>query len=448
MSKELRPGDIPEAGDTSATGGYIYWLDNDGSRRIVRPALTPAPVVLQASIDAGPEGTNPVWLPDVGGNRSPGWYLKYPVDVNSLYPPTQEEPVNQAPAYYRIRRILGEHALRYLDENPIASMRLSDPTETRIHVVNYELTEEERIKAANNDYQTRGTIGYLWRLNEELRLAPRENPNSWQPPLDHIEAQLAPFCELCEGAGLSYRTIHRHPHLDWRKWQRAGLRFNTDRAFEAAPIHAHGIVTPEAHARDLRNFRHALDFAAEGHEDRDFEAPIHGGDARFELVAHPAPPVMPVLGNMTLDYIAARWRLKYDAYKAGPISDLPVEEYRAWAVTNLLVMLEPRNWQLFGGLNDVLDASLALEPHVSTTQTWPAFFGSWFAVDDPFAGEFGSNAYIQITNGGRNYLRRGNLFLTDGTATNGGGPWVDPVERDRRLDLVDAILGDETPRGI
>ena len=30
--------------------------------------------------------------------------------------------------YYRYRHILGDHALRYMDENPILAMRLSDPS--------------------------------------------------------------------------------------------------------------------------------------------------------------------------------------------------------------------------------------------------------------------------------------------------------------------------------
>ena len=84
--------------------------------------------------------------------------------------PTRPRP--PAPTTINFRKILGEHALRYMDENPIAAIRLSDPAQTRIHTVNHELTDEERIKAGNNDYQIRGTIGFLWGLNEALRLMP------------------------------------------------------------------------------------------------------------------------------------------------------------------------------------------------------------------------------------------------------------------------------------
>ena len=70
-------------------------------------------------------------------------------------------PRRPAPLTTLTAVFLGEHALRYMDENPIAAMRLSDPGQTRIHTVGYELTDEERTKAGNNDYQIRGTIGLI-----------------------------------------------------------------------------------------------------------------------------------------------------------------------------------------------------------------------------------------------------------------------------------------------
>ena len=98
--------------------------------------------------------------------------------------------------YYKFRRILGDHALRYLNENPISAMRLSDPTQSRIHTVNYELTDEERIKAGNNDYQIRGTIGLLWHTIETLRIMAHGTPASdiaWRQGRAAIEELLVPF---------------------------------------------------------------------------------------------------------------------------------------------------------------------------------------------------------------------------------------------------------------
>ena len=111
-----------------------------------------------------------------------------------------------------------------INENPIAAMRLSDPTQSRIHTVNYELTDEERIKAGNNDYQIRGTIGLLWHTIEMLRIMAHGTAAAdiaWRQGRDAIEELLVPFCALCDGAGMSYRTIRKHPHKDWHRYQTA-----------------------------------------------------------------------------------------------------------------------------------------------------------------------------------------------------------------------------------
>ena len=177
-------------------------------------------------------------------------------------------PRRPAPAYYFNRRILGEHALRYMDENPIAAMRLSDPGQTRIHTVGYELTDEERTKAGNNDYQIRGTIGLIWGLNEALRIMPYGNAADdalWRAADAEIKALLVPFCAMCDGAGMSYRTIRKHPHVHWERYQKAGLRISSDRDFETESLSRYGLVTPELHRIDLENFERAADFASEGY---------------------------------------------------------------------------------------------------------------------------------------------------------------------------------------
>ena len=63
---------------------------------------------------------------------NPGW-ITFPASDGAVY--LSLNPVTPGDDYYRIRRILGEHALRYLDENPTASFRLSDPSQTRIHTI-------------------------------------------------------------------------------------------------------------------------------------------------------------------------------------------------------------------------------------------------------------------------------------------------------------------------
>ena len=83
---------------------------------------------------------------------------------------------------------------------------LSDPNQTRIHTINYELDDTERRRASNNDYQIRGTIGFIWRLIESLRIMPKATPEfdaAWRAREEMINGLLEPFCDLCDGAGLS-----------------------------------------------------------------------------------------------------------------------------------------------------------------------------------------------------------------------------------------------------
>ena len=61
---------------------------------------------------------------------------------------------------------------------------------------------------------------------------------------DEIMALLVPFCALCDGAGMSFRTIRKHPHVHWERYQLAGLRissdwdFNTDLDISLRPCHS------------------------------------------------------------------------------------------------------------------------------------------------------------------------------------------------------------------
>ena len=250
---------------------------------------------------------------------------------------------NQGPDYYKFRKILGEHALRYMDENPIAAMRLSDPGETRIHTVSYELTDEERTKAGNNDYQIRGTIGLLWRMNETLRISARRDMDGvlWRAVDRSIEELLVPFCALCDGAGMSYRTIRKHPHVEWEKYQKSGLRISSDRDFNTTSLWEYGIVTAESHRIDLENFERAADFASEGYPDDDFNAMPGRGHAR--LIPGFATPLMPDFGgDLTKDYLVAGYRTVYDRFKANPPEGFEPGIVRKWITLQLLAILDER----------------------------------------------------------------------------------------------------------
>ena len=75
---------------------------------------------------------------------------------------------------------------------------------------------------------------------------------AWRAREAEIDELLEPFCDLCAGAGLSYRTIRKHPHVDWERYQLAGLRISSDRAFNTvASPRSTASSTDAAHKVDL-----------------------------------------------------------------------------------------------------------------------------------------------------------------------------------------------------
>ena len=82
--------------------------------------------------------------------------------------------------FFRFRKILSEHANRFINEHNVLQLRYADPDQSRIYKVVEELTPEQRIKAANTDQWTRGHIGWLWRLIESFRLMQSDAVPEWQ----------------------------------------------------------------------------------------------------------------------------------------------------------------------------------------------------------------------------------------------------------------------------
>ena len=339
--------------------------------------------------------------------------------------------------YYRIRKILGDHALRYIAEHNPSQLRYVDPTVHRVETIAHELTDQERVQAANSDEYIRGQTGLLWGFNEFMRYTPANRPDLWKPLVAELDAFMAPYCALCEGSGMSHRTIRKHPHLDWQKWQAAGLRFSVDRDFAATPFHKNGIITASTRVADQTNFTHALDWASEGYVDDDYLAP------RSQFADYPSNPVMPDFGaNMIRSYLSSGWRLNYNAHMREPLAGLETGIYRKWCVLNLLAMLDDRNFTAFPGFQTIMDSALNFE----VGPGWVHNFNQLFFVDNAFTGTFGPSSFSQVLLNGA-ITNRDDIYLTDGVdAATNGGPWVDTAERDRRLDLVDQILGDATPR--
>ena len=376
-------------------------------------------------------------------------FVDNPGDTNCRISYGHRDSPTPGPDYYKVRRILGEHALRYMDENPIAAMRLSDPSQTRIHTVNFELTEVERRQAANNDYQIRGTIGLIWRLNEALRIMPYGTPAEdalWHAARDEVMALLVPFCALCDGAGMSYRTIRKHPHIHWERYQLAGLRISSDRDFDTTSLSHYGLVTAELHRIDLENFERAADFASEGYADDDFSAMPGRGHARL-IPGFPTPQMPDFGGDLTRDYLVAGYRTVYDKFKATPPGAFEEGIVRKWITLQLLAILDERNF-----VNANADVGDAIEINYEFTKRlhdgWSHNFNTSHAPVNVFATPFPT--YFWYSNPAFGALRqREDVYMTDAPDTPENSDdiiWIDTAERDRRLDLVDQILGDATER--
>ena len=127
-------------------------------------------------------------------------------------------PVTPGNDHYRFRKILSEHAERFISEHNVLQLRYADPDQARIYKVVEELTPEQRVQAANTDQFSRGHIGWLWRLIEAFRIMPAADDTddaAWRVRRDELDELMALFCAVCEGSGMAHRTIRNHPHVDW-----------------------------------------------------------------------------------------------------------------------------------------------------------------------------------------------------------------------------------------
>ena len=436
----------------SPRGVWLYRMGDDGTRRSVRyhPSLgnTGISVLQDGIVKAESAGCiphkilhseDPFYEKITTGlsdkDRDEGRYVGFANAGGGVY----FGPIGTTPgtSYYVMRRILGEHALRYISEHNPSQLRFADPTQKRIETIAHELTDVDRVKAANADQFIRGEIGHLWGFIHFFVVTPPKRSDLWHPIRDEIDELLTLFCAVCEGSGLSHRTTRKHPYEDWQKWQRAGMRFTVDRQFDAKPYTKNGIVTAETHEGDLQDFVNALDWASEGYVDDDYLAP------RTVVADSPSNPIMPDFGdNMIRSYLSSGWRLNYDAHMREPLAGLETGIYRKWCSLNLLAMLDDRNFTAFPGFQTIMDAALNFE----VTPGWVHNFNQLFFVDNAYTGTFGPSSFSQVLLNGA-ITNRDDIYLTDGAdASVNGGPWVDTAERDRRLDLIDSILGDSTVR--
>ena len=270
----------------------------------------------------------------------------------------------------------------------------------------------------------------------------------WRAYSDLLDDELlVPFCALCaQGAGMSYRTLRNHPHENWERFQKAGLRISSDRAFNTKSLSRYGFVNPEVHRIDLENFEKAADFAAEGYPDDDYNAPPSRSHAR--VIPSIPQAIMPDFGGDLLrDYLAAGWRTTYDAVK-------DTAGFDPWRPPQLVCdecprhprrpQLRPRNHHRQSQGQHPLHRSDGRGPghRTSMSSSGPASFNA-FTATFPWYFWYAAADFSRMRS-------RGGIYLTDAADPHDNQsddvPWVDTAERDRRLDQVDAILGDATAR--
>ena len=128
---------------------------------------------------------------------------------------------------------------------------------------------------------------------------------------------------------------------------------------------------------------------------------------------------------------------------SAPLAGLETGIYRKWCSLNLLAMLDDRNFHGVSGLPDHHGLGSELRGRAGMgPQLQPAYS----SLTTPSLARSGQARSAKCLLNGA-ITNRDDIYLTDGVdAATNGGPWVDAAERDRRLDLVDQILGDATPR--
>ena len=261
----------------------------------------------------------------------------------------------------------------------------------------------------------------------------------WRAYRDEIKGHMEMMCEVCEGEGLA-DLMDAHPKDEWKKLTDAGLNFNTDKTFSPYIIDRQ-VITPAVRSAYIQTFTELRKWRAQGYQDNDYSGPT------LSLPRVPLPILMPFVSSFGRAYLFTRWRLNYDHFAANP----PTEHlepfnpgiHRAWCVSNLLAILDDRNYADISGFEHLMDQAAEF----TVTGGWAFNFNRTFSTDNPYTGEFGASPFQGVTADGSGLTNREEVFLTDGLDdTANGGPWVDQAERDRRLDAVDQILGDATPR--
>ena len=150
-----------------------------------------------------------------------------------------------------------------------------------------------------------------------------------------------------------------------------------------------------------------------------------------------------------MTYLAAGWRTTYDAVKDMAGFDPGV--LRNWCAMNVLAILDDRNFDR-EIIIDNLKVNLPFTAQMDAA-AWASDFNVQFRTSlfNAFTATFPWYFWYAAADFSR-MRSRGGIYLTDAPGPHDNQsndvPWVDTAERDRRLDRVDAILGDGDAEGL
>ena len=314
-----------------STKVVFYKVTSDGTRRVVeyhgRSALVDPHVPIGQSIDSRSTRIVPLeyagFIPIriTGEVLTPkeihpldlaqGRWIGFPDETGTV--PLQEHPTTPGTDFYRLRHILDEHAHRFRTEHNAATM-IYETMEHRIEHIAHELSPEDRLRAGNVSLKIRSDIGQLWRRVHRFAKMPygtTETDVAWRAERDAIGEEMAIFCDLCAGSGLSGRVVKKHPHVEWKNWLDNGIRFAVDRQFVARQTPNSRWLDDPVIDYDISNYNEALDHFREGHVDDDF-----GGDGlntRSQVIPPSlAAALTPVAPSFTGNH--ALWRAAHIGY--------------------------------------------------------------------------------------------------------------------------------------
>ena len=189
----------PVVGGETVPGGrfaFLYRVKGDGTRRVVRyregSNVTGVVVRHDAIVPEFAAGclphknllhTAPNFERFYGDLTSDEWeagrWLGFTNPSGAMH--FSHTPTTPGTHYYRIRRILGDHALRYIAEHNPSQLRYADPSVNRVETIAHELTDQERVQAGNAPTSIFG--GRLAFFGGSMR-AMRPTPGQYAGPVE------------------------------------------------------------------------------------------------------------------------------------------------------------------------------------------------------------------------------------------------------------------------